>query len=193
MRVQGALILVLAAGLGGCLSDLIPVHEQVSGDAGAPTGGEDMAGTVPEGQTGGGDDGGVMGPPDMTDCIPVSAKALDGNHNAGMDCLTCHNGTVDGASQFYVAGTLFSAATGTTGLAKATIRITDAAGKIIDLVTATDNAPGNFYIDTPVTFPIHVEASSCPSTMRMPDAVQTNGGSCNSCHNNTIQPQIHLP
>ena len=134
-------------------------------------------------------DGG-MPMPDLNDCIPKSATALDGHHNAGADCLTCHNGNVAGANKFYVAGTLFTAVTGGTGVAQATIEITDSAGKKLPLVTANATAIGNFYTEQPVTFPITVRASSCPNTQKMTAAV-TGAEGCNSCHN--AQMQIHLP
>jgi hypothetical protein len=156
------------------------------------------------GSGGGGDDAGMAAddgsvtptptddsgaPPDMTDCVPQSASAIDGHHNAGQDCLTCHNGTT--APKFYLGGTLYSAATGGSAVSKANIVITDANNQTINVVTASLNAPGNFYYDQPIAFPIQVKASSCPTTVPMVSAVQSTGGGCTSCHN--AQMQIHLP
>jgi hypothetical protein len=182
---------VAAAGLSaGCLSELIPSHQQTQSGTGmgqdpAPTPADD-AGTPPTDDAGPPGDGGAS---DLLDCIPKSAQVLDGHHNAGQDCLTCHNGTA--APKFYVAGTLFSAATGGAGVGQATIELTDANNKVIPIVTAAQTALGNFWYDQPVAFPVKVRASSCPDTQAMSAQVDQTGGSCNSCHN--AQMQIHLP
>jgi hypothetical protein len=197
MRIAGGVAAALL--LTGCLSSIIPDYPASGqtqsntgpgGDPGVGSGGSDDAGAAA-------DDGSVNpttdsgASPDLTDCVPQSASAIDGHHNAGQDCLTCHNGATAGAPKFYLGGTLYSAATGGTAVSQANIVITDANNQTINLVTASLNAPGNFYYDQPVAFPIQVKASSCPTTVPMVSAVQSTGGGCTSCHN--AQMQIHLP
>jgi predicted CXXCH cytochrome family protein len=82
---------------------------------------------------------------------------------AGQDCLGCHDGR--GAVAFSAAGTW--------GGADATVTITDAAQKVVTLVT---NQVGNFYTSEPLAFPLTVRVG----TRTMPDPV-TYGG-CNECH-----------
>jgi len=206
MRATGAFA-VLTLVLGGCLDALVPDHQPAgqtqsggtpsadaaAGDPGGGGGGADLAMpslgpdlSQPPATDGGAVDGGGF---DLNACVPKSASIIDGHHNAGTDCLTCHNGTT--APKFYVGGTLYSAVTGGTGVAQATIEITDANGQTVSVVTAAQTAIGNFHYDLPLAFPIHVKASSCPTTVAMSATVATAGGGCASCHN--AQFQIHLP
>lgn len=109
-----------------------------------------------------------------------------GHHNAGQECQGCH-APGGGAPTFYIGGTLYSAATGGAAVAGATIDITDAAGKKVQAISA-DN--GNFWTTTPLTYPIKVDASLCPSTTPMTATVSGNGA-CNNCHNSTMR--VHTP
>ena len=88
----------------------------------------------------------------------------------------------------WVAGTLYSAATGGTAVSGATIEVVDSKGKTLKLATANN---GNFYTTTAVSFPIKVRASKCPANMAMTGAVSQ--GSCNAggCHTSAMR--IHLP
>jgi hypothetical protein len=206
MRKTGSLLLA-AVFFGGCLDAIVPDHSQdpqtQSGATGGPAGDPNTP-TDDAGVAGGGDDmamatgGGEMGPaagdlgganPDLNACVPKSASIIDGHHNAGTDCLQCHNGTA--APKFYLGGTLYSAVTGGAGVAQATIEITDSNNQTVTVVTAAQNAIGNFHYDLPLAFPLTVRGSSCPTTVVMMSAVQSNGGGCASCHNATFQ--IHLP
>jgi hypothetical protein len=195
-------VVSVAALLGaGCLDEVVPLHQN---GVGSPDGSAmmnpsptDDLGPLPPAQGDGGAplvDAGA--PLDMTDCIVKSATAIDGHHNDGQDCMTCHNGQAAGAPIFLVAGTLYDAA-GATGLAQATIRITDGAGHHADLVTSSQTVNGNFFLEKAnangLTPPFQVEASSCPNTQRMPDPVTAANLSCNNCHNGTANPRIHLP
>jgi hypothetical protein len=101
--------------------------------------------------------------------------ACGGNDNGpemkpGENCLSHH--------AFSAAGTVFkSAASGTgDGLAGATVKIQDAAGKQL---TLTSNGVGNFYTLEPLAFPLAIEVAAGTSIQKMPAA--TNGG-CNGCH-----------
>jgi hypothetical protein len=144
------------------------------------------------GDPGNGDDGGAQNNDDSgstggdggggTNCIDPAASAGDGHHNAGQDCISCHQ-SVSGAN-WTVAGTVYKSGSGVSGV---TIVITDANGQTIQLVSC-DN--GNFYTDQNVAFPVNVRASSCPADTSMVSTAAQ--GSCNAtgCHANGNR--IHL-
>ena len=193
------LALGLTAGLAsGCLSDLIPSHQgSVAADAGVPSGsgGGKGDGTGGGNGTGGGKgDGGGGGMDDAgtprADCVNrVTADNLaDGHHNPGQNCITCHNGNIANAPKYYISGTLYDSVTGGAAYAGGTITWTDKNGL---KGQATVMANGNFYVEDAVVFPIQVKTTSCPTTTPMVGAVLDGQGSCNSCHNSTMQ--IHIP
>ena len=133
----------------------------------------------------------MAGVPPVNDpnCINVATPVIDGNHHSGEACLTCHNGAA--ATKFYAGGTVFSAATGGTGKPGVTVEITDAANTKVQVVSALSNAPGNFYIKTPLTGSLTVRATACPANRPM--KTTGNVGDCNSCHNGTTTAVIHVP
>jgi hypothetical protein len=116
------------------------------------------------------------------DCIDGVASPGSGKHHAGEDCLGCHDTQ---SKHWTVAGTLYSAATGGTAVAGATIEVVDATGKVVKLTTYTN---GNFYTTTAVTKPLKVRATKCPTSLPMAGAVTD--GSCNGCHNSSMR--VHL-
>jgi hypothetical protein len=116
---------------------------------------------------------------------PVANPTLDGHHNTGKDCMQgCHN------HGFTLSGTLYDSATSNSAFVGATVTITDAQNRTYDLVTA---ANGNFYTKNPITFPVKVLASSCPSAVVMVASVAD--GHCNTCHaqQGGSAGQMHLP
>lgn len=124
--------------------------------------------------------------PGMGNNLPCKNPATppgDGQHNTGRSCFqSCHN------HRFTLAGTLYTNATGNSGFSGATITITDANGKTIDIVTHRN---GNFWTMEPLAFPVLVLASSCPSAVKMEASSAT--GDCNSCHVGGTNDQMHLP
>jgi hypothetical protein len=199
-------LFVLSMMVGGCV-----VYPQATStdDAGSSNGGSDggvgsgggnggVGGNGPGGQTGIPSGPGDMAtmtttpappPPDMAGgtsaCIPPGTPTINGNHNQGKACLTCHNGTT--APQFYAAGTIYDG-TGA-GLPGVTVEIND--GKQTVRVVSAASPPGtegNFYIDKPLGTSLTVRASSCPANRIMPG---TASGDCNSCHGPTMR--IHVP
>jgi hypothetical protein len=112
-----------------------------------------------------------------------------------MPCLNCHAPPPAGsdagpiAPPFTIGGTLFSAVTGGTAVAQATIHLVDGANNDIKLSTATN---GNFWTTQAITFPVKVRASLCPNTDQSM-ASQVSAGNCNmtGCHTSTFQ--VHLP
>lgn len=190
---------------------------QMSGDTGGSTGsggtsgsgtgsgggGSAGGGTVTGGGGGGGatssadmgtasrgDLGGAGGGDMAVVCDKLQSTATlsvpSGQHNAGQECQGCH-APGGGAPTFYLGGTLYSAASGGTAVAGATINVTDAAGKKVKIVSANN---GNFWTTTALQFPVKVDASLCPATTPMNATVGGNGA-CNNCHNSTFR--VHVP
>jgi hypothetical protein len=119
-------------------------------------------------------------------CIAKQPSPGDGHHNAGQDCMNgCHN------HGFTIAGTVYSAVNGGAPVIGATVEITDGAGQKLKIVSQNN---GNFYTSNPVTFPLTVNASSCPNIQAMTATVtgtNTIGCNKNGCH--TAGNYIHLP
>ncbi len=143
-------------------------------DAAGGGGGTDAAGNG----GGGGGDG---------SCDEVSSMLPSGNHNAGLVCLGCHNGS-GVAPRWTVAGTLYASSQGGTPIAGATVTVTDANDVTVRLVTASN---GNFYTGQALAMPLRVKASRCPDTRLMMATPMT--GDCNSCHQAATNGRIHLP
>jgi hypothetical protein len=136
-----------------------------------------------------GTDSGSGGSPDASGaaCEQASTMLPNGNHNAGLACLSCHNGT-GAAPRWYAAGTLFATTQGGGAISGATITITDANNTTVKLITA---ANGNFYTRQALVMPLRVSASKCPDTKSMPP--NATSGDCNSCHQAATTGRIHLP
>jgi hypothetical protein len=189
MQINNVSILVLSSVLvgAGCIPDYVPPNGRVTaqGDAGSPagtggTGALPVADLSTFSTTQSGDLGAAMA------CDNTQPSPNNGHHNAGQECQGCH-APGGGAPTFYLGGTLYSAASGGTAVVGGTINVTDAAGQKLKLVSA-DN--GNFWTMTPVTYPVTVNASLCPSTVAMHSSVGGNGA-CNNCHNSTFR--VHVP
>jgi hypothetical protein len=167
--VRNSIAGILALSLFGCL--VACVAPPPSG----PPDEEDV-----DAATGGGPDG------PAAVCEPAVTNMPNGNHMAGAACLSCHTGA--GAPRWTVAGTLFSSATGGAAIGGATITITDANNVVTKLVTAPN---GNFYSGAQFAFPLRVNASRCPDSKVMGEAVPN--GNCNGCHQANTVGRIHLP
>ena len=88
----------------------------------------------------------------------------------GSPACQCHDGNTAGANEFTAAGTVYdklALANGAQGLSGVTIEITDAKGTKVSVVTASQGAPGNFWTDQPLVFPLQVRASMCPADRPM--------------------------
>lgn len=147
-------------------------------------------GEKPGTDTGGGDSGHTGETAASTcdttheECAPgVSGCGGEGaNMLPGSDCMSCHTGegenlVAEDAPRWTAAGTLFSDADGSSGVADATVRITDSTGTVVELTTSSK---GNFYTARALTMPISAEvetADGIVSMGRMPDTA-----ACNSCH-----------
>lgn len=174
MRLSFVLCFVVsAASVAGCV-----VGEQTPG----PGGGDPLE-VGPDA----GEDPGPGGEPLV--CEEPAATLPNGNHNAGLACRSCHNGSTVGAPTWTIAGTLYDSKAGTAPVAGATILVRDANGVERKLITASN---GNFYTAEAVAFPVTVAASKCPDTKAMTGT--PGDGDCNNCHTaNSSQGRIHLP
>lgn len=141
----------------------------------------DAAVTGTDSGSGGGTDAGNAA------CEQAVSSLPNGNHNAGLACLSCHNGS-GAAPRWYAAGTLYATTQGGGAISGATIIITDANNTTVKLVTA---ANGNFYTPQQLVMPLRVKASKCPDTKSMPPMATS--GDCNSCHQAATTGRIHLP
>ena len=106
-------------------------------------------------------------------CKPANILHGDGHHNPGQDCLgSCH------FHGFSLAGTLYLA-DGVTPATNATVTVVDAHGFSQDMVVGNN---GNFFSYLPVTYPVQVRASLCPTVQTM--VTQPSAGGCNAstCH-----------
>jgi hypothetical protein len=122
------------------------------------------------------------------DCDPPVTNGLaSGEHNAGRNCLECHDGN-HGAPHWTAAGTIYTAPTGGSALPGATIHLTDDTGKEIVLVSAQN---GNFWTTDSITFPLHPRASSCPDDRAMSGAAPDGGCNRSGCHDSARR--IALP
>lgn len=119
-------------------------------------------------------------------CDAYNSSQPAGHHNPGRACLTCHDGYT--ATKWTLAGTVYSSAGSSTGVAGATVHVTDKSGMTLALVTASN---GNYYTQTALTFPVTISASLCPNTVPMASTVASSGADCNSCH--STGSRIHLP
>ena len=139
-------------------------------------------------------DGGTTTMPDAAMQTPPCKNKVtsygSGHHNAGQNCMSaCH------FHGFTLAGTLYSAHTGGSAVAGASITVKDATGAMFDIVTQSN---GNFYTSQPVQFPVTVYASECQISQTsevMTDPIQSGQGGCNmtGCHTTTAQGHIYLP
>ena len=107
----------------------------------------------------------------------------------GSDCNSCHRpGGSHDAPSFTISGTVYSSLTerdDCLGVSGASIRITDATGRRIELLS---NRAGNFFLKTKsarIALPFQAEVTVAGKTRAMP--VAQCEPSCNSCHSATGQ------
>jgi hypothetical protein len=117
-------------------------------------------------------------------CKQPTTPLTNGHHNTGKSCFdNCHN------HGFTLAGTLYTTSTSNTGAAGATVTVVDSTNKTVDIVVSTN---GNFYTSQPLSFPVLVMASACPSAVKMNVAVAATGRGCNTCHDPNAGMQMYL-
>lgn len=169
-----ALVGVALVGTAGCE---VTVEASLRFDAG-PSMTADASSAVDGGSPQGGDGGGG-GP--WVACDPADLPNGSGHHNPGTACMECH-GPGGTGPLFTAAGTAYTDALGSAPAAGASIRVRDANGQELQLITATN---GNFWTSQVIAFPALVASSTCPNVLPMGPPVATAGANCNQggCHN----------
>lgn len=113
----------------------------------------------------------------------VSAAGETRSHNAGLNCMRCHQSLGPGVGQFTVAGTVY----GPDGLpaADAVLQLLTApeGGEVVATVEA--DAYGNVFSTEPLPLPeqrlfVRLESSDQRLAAAMPFPISS--GSCNHCH-----------
>ncbi|PZR08947.1 MAG: hypothetical protein DI536_23985 [Archangium gephyra] len=98
----------------------------------------------------------------------------------GANCLRCHSASGEAKNKpFSFGGTVFATgdATACEGVAGVTIRVTDAKGKTVSVVS---NSVGNFWSIEPLETPYSMEAELEGRVLKMPVTAPTGG--CALCH-----------
>lgn len=191
-----ALFGLLALG-GGCLSQLIPVHQDSTNNTlDAATGGNEDLAPTDSPDLAGQPAADLAGQP-AADMAGLAANDLaqalatqPADHLGGDVCATCHDGM--GAPKWTIGGTLYSAAVGGAGVGGATIEITDANNTVVKMIPTAAN--GNFWTDATITFPIKIRALRGAQTRSMQATVAAaDGASCNKsgCHDD--MQRINVP
>jgi hypothetical protein len=163
----------------GCVGGLPSDPGSASPDARGPGSGSDAAVRIDAGS-----------PSDAAPfrCRDVITAGLDtGHHRPGEDCQSgCHD------HGFFLSGTLFSSASGGQPVVGAAITFIDATGATGDMRSGTN---GNFWWGLPVSFPVTLIASACPTIDRMTATVPSGQGGCNrgGCHTSAAAGRVHLP
>lgn len=122
-------------------------------------------------------------------CDDTTTTTMSGEHNPGTDCLSCHSQSGSGP-EFTIGGTLYDGVNSSSPVVGATIRVTDANGLELKLISAQN---GNFWTREALAFPVSVGASECPDTLPMISPVTQAGGSCGmgGCHTDNFR--VYLP
>ena len=153
----------------------------------------------PMGSCGSGGDGGAVPPPPPPPSVFKDAPAFVSRtgpraHNAGKDCMMCHQQAGNGeAPQFSFGGTVYDGMGNP--VAGAEVRLVDSSGKATSVYTSTT---GTFYSrGTGFAAPAHIGVRDATHAADMLTALQAaNGGACSSCHCTgttcSVAP-IHLP
>ena len=111
------------------------------------------------------------------------SKADGKSHNAGKDCMSCHNSSSNEASENWrnVAGTIYKS---NSPLSNSSVQLwSEPGGKGFKIASLVSDKSGNFYTEKIIDFkggcyPIAINGTD---TLFM-DESKYNGGGCNSCH-----------
>ncbi|MGH1344017.1 MAG: hypothetical protein ACRBN8_20835 [Nannocystales bacterium] len=125
----------------------------------------------------------------------ISAADESKSHNAGMNCMQCHQSLGAGLGQFTVAGTLYGP--DDAPVPNATLELWTAPERQGELVTAIEaDAYGNVFSTEPLPFPeqrlfVWVESEDASLSAAMP--FPTASGSCNHCHAGGFKVRLEPP
>jgi hypothetical protein len=183
--------------MGSCAS-AAPDGGSGSGSGGGGSGGG-SGGSSGGGSSGSRGDGGSPPPSGVFgNAPPYSSNTGQSTHNAGQDCMSCHNGTTN-APTFKFGGTLYDG--NGKAVSGAEVRFVDANGAATSVYTGPS---GTFYRGgSGFTGPAHVGVRNATSTQEMLTGLQSTsqppastGGACSACHctgTSCTMPVIHLP
>ena len=141
-----------------------------------------IPGATPDGNGGGGGDGSGSGSACVDAVTPAAPKHIhadDSTSKRNKACITpaCH-GTGGAGPMFTFAGTVSTAANGTTAKPGATVKVIFGSTTI----AAAADEDGNFYSTQTITLPAKTLATSCPTIAPMSGMIVAGGGNCNNCH-----------
>jgi hypothetical protein len=119
--------------------------------------------------------GGSDGSPTAGSSTTATSGSRGGSHNAGRNCLSCHN--------FGAAGTVYRTGTSTANTA-GTVRLTtapDGGGSVV--ATLKTDGSGNFYTQQAVSYGsgLYADLAGASGTRASMKTAVTSGG-CNACH-----------
>jgi hypothetical protein len=161
---------------------------------GAATGGAATGGAATGGAaTGGAATGGAAtGGSSFWKTVTYNSTGLpnpsNGNHNAGMNCRQCHDGSTD-APVWLFGGTVYQA-NGTTPAPNVQVGVNDGT----NLYTAYSATNGNFWVAGSGNLnwaTAQVRVRNAKGELSMSGA--TPAATCNLCHNSTTDPRITAP
>ena len=113
------------------------------------------------------------------------------SHNAGRNCMDCHNPNGEGSGWFTAAGTVYDS-TGTSVNPNATIRLyTQPRGRGILIDSLYGDDSGNFYTTFAISFGsglFPAVTGSSGRTQYMANSIPQ--GTCNGCHNNSTTAKL---
>ena len=113
----------------------------------------------------------------------VSAAGETRSHNAGLNCMRCHQSLGPGVGQFTVAGTIYGPDGAPAADAVLELLTAPEGGEVVATVEA--DAYGNVFSTEPLPIPeqrlfVRLESSNARLAAAMPFPISS--GSCNHCH-----------
>lgn len=121
--------------------------------------------------------------------IKDSTSGSNASHNAGKNCMSCHNGGGE-APKWNVAGTVYNDVLTATN-SNATVKLytgPDGTGTL--KYTLQVDSKGNFYTSSPIDFTGGLYPSVVGATSTNSMASPITSGACNSCHDGVNRSRI---
>jgi hypothetical protein len=126
--------------------------------------------------------------------LPYKAQTGSNSHNAGQDCIGCHQH----AGSFTIGGTVYDGSGNP--VSSAEVRVVDANNMAFSVYTGSN---GTFHSSTSFAAPAHIGVRDATHTVDMVTALQSgpqtpapSGGACSGCHctgAGCTVAAVHLP
>jgi hypothetical protein len=145
-------------------------------------------------------EGGTAPPPPpppssvFSGALPYKAQTGSNSHNAGQDCIGCH----EHSGSFTIAGTVYDGSGNP--MSSAEVRVVDANNMAFSVYTGSN---GTFHSSTSFAAPAHIGVRDSTNTADMVTALQSgpqppapSGGACSGCHctgTGCTVAAVHLP